>query len=1153
MDQKLPRKKAVKRLLKAFAWIIAVWAIILIIIQVALSPSVLTGILNRAAEDYIDGELRFGRASVSVFRHFPNISITLDSVSLTYPAERFAMHDSIGPDNRLLMAGKGEAVDTLASFDRFSIAMNAASFIAGKVHIPYIHLSKPRVFAKSYNDSTANWNIFKPSPGTVQEDTLESTASGSLPVIVLGKLFMEKSPFIVYCSKQDSLFAAIKVESLGINRHRGHYDLDLHARTGVSMPAIGRMFIPIDITTGLEFPKDSVPAISIRKMNAKIAGIPFKADADVRYLTDSIQIRTKAAIDGCQVSEVLKYCGRNIWDGARELDTDAIISMEADVNGWYNLDGSRIPDVSITFNIPDAELRHSGIGLNTRIGADIWAKGGDGKPLDIGVNDFHLDGKAIGMSFKGGADDMLGTDPLFTIDGRLSVSLDTLREFIEKEIGVHASGTVSAEAKGRIRKSQASPYRFAEADMNGFIRSDRLDLRSEKDTIDIHIDSLDVKLATIGNTHDTAVDKGTRMIAMAATLDSTRINYRNSLKLNGRGLSFKAQNDAAILDTRDSSSYYPFGGKLEIGSLMLTDIDSSRIFVAGSDNVFKISPSKEDKEIPVLTLTSSSRMIGMRTAANRAFIRNLDIKASATKGDARRRKMAKRFIDSIAKAYPEIPRDSLFGHLRKMRGPAVTPEWLSEEDFRKSDFEFKLDDAIMQYYKSWDFSGNMGIGSASVATPYFPLRTSVRNFSGHITNDAVSLNRMTLKSGTSELSAAGKLTGIRRMLMGGGMLRLNLKVAAESLNANELLSAYSKGSQYVADPSVNSGDMDDNEYQEMIVTDTLANAVPESSLLVVPANIMANISLEAKNVKWSKLEMDWVGTEITMKERCIQVKNTIASTNVGDAYLDGFYSTQTKQDIKTGFDLNLVDITAEKVIEMLPAVDSIMPMLKSFKGLLNCQIAATSQLDTSMNIIMPTLNGVIRISGKDLGLAETESLYKILKLLKFKDTHSIHIDEMSVEGVIADNRIEIFPFVLSIDRYTLAMSGIQHMDQTFKYHISILKSPLLVRFGVNLWGDFDNFKFKIGKAKYKNTQVPIFSSVIDETRLNLNKTIKDIFSKGVNQAIKENEEQAAIKQLKEKINYENAAETPIEELSAEESSQLEETEENGKKEEEKDE
>ncbi|MDE5890977.1 MAG: hypothetical protein K2H10_08195, partial [Bacteroidales bacterium] len=386
--------------------------------------------------------------------------------------------------------------------------------------------------------------------------------------------------------------------------------------------------------------------------------------------------------------------------------------------------------------------------------------------------------------------------------------------------------------------------------------------------------------------------------------------------------------------------------------------------------------------------------------------------------------------------------------------------------------------------------------------PYFPLRTSVRNFSGHITNDAVSLNRMTLKSGTSELSAAGKLTGIRRMLMGGGMLRLNLKVAAESLNANELLSAYSKGSQYVADPSVNSGDMDDNEYQEMIVTDTLANAVPESSLLVVPANIMANISLEAKNVKWSKLEMDWVGTEITMKERCIQVKNTIASTNVGDAYLDGFYSTQTKQDIKTGFDLNLVDITAEKVIEMLPAVDSIMPMLKSFKGLLNCQIAATSQLDTSMNIIMPTLNGVIRISGKDLGLAETESLYKILKLLKFKDTHSIHIDEMSVEGVIADNRIEIFPFVLSIDRYTLAMSGIQHMDQTFKYHISILKSPLLVRFGVNLWGDFDNFKFKIGKAKYKNTQVPIFSSVIDETRLNLNKTIKDIFSKGVNQAIK---------------------------------------------------
>ena len=41
--------------------------------------------------------------------------------------------------------------------------------------------------------------------------------------------------------------------------------------------------------------------------------------------------------------------------------------------------------------------------------------------------------------------------------------------------------------------------------------------------------------------------------------------------------------------------------------------------------------------------------------------------------------------------------------------------------------------------------------------------------------------------------------------------------------------------------------------------------------------------------------------------------------------------------MSAGFDLNLVDITADKVITLIPAVDSIIPMLKNFKGMLDCE------------------------------------------------------------------------------------------------------------------------------------------------------------------------------------------------------------------------
>ena len=147
-----------------------------------------------------------------------------------------------------------------------------------------------------------------------------------------------------------------------------------------------------------------------------------------------------------------------------------------------------------------------------------------------------------------------------------------------------------------------------------------------------------------------------------------------------------------------------------------------------------------------------------------------------------------------------------------------------------------------------------------------------------------------------------------------------------------------------------------------------------------------------------------------------------------------------------------------------------------------------------------------------------------------------------MEGLIKDNTLEVFPFVLDLDRYTLALSGIHNMDMSFKYHASIIRSPLLFKIGVDLYGpDFDNLKFKIGKPKYKTTDIPVFTTVIDDARINLAESIRNIFIKGVDVAVRENEMNDAIADHKEKIGYVNAAEQEIEDLSADERLKLEES------------
>ena len=261
---------------------------------------------------------------------------------------------------------------------------------------------------------------------------------------------------------------------------------------------------------------------------------------------------------------------------------------------------------------------------------------------------------------------------------------------------------------------------------------------------------------------------------------------------------------------------------------------------------------------------------------------------------------------------------------------------------------------------------------------------------------------------------------------------------------------------------------------------------------------------------------------------------------MGQMSFDAFYATRSKKDIKVGFDLNFQDITADKVISLMPAIDTIMPLLKSFSGLLDCEVAATAELDTCMNLLMPSINGIIRIGGEDLTVSNSDMFKSLARKLMFKNKKEGKVDKMIVEGMIRDNTLEVFPFILKMDRYMLTLSGIQNLDMSYKYHASLIKSPFLIKLGVDVYGnDFDNMNFKIGRAKYKNDNIPVFSTVVDQTKINLLKSIQNIFDKGVEAAISENSRQAAIIEHKKDIGYVRAVDMKLEELSASEQKQME--------------
>ena len=366
-------------------------------------------------------------------------------------------------------------------------------------------------------------------------------------------------------------------------------------------------------------------------------------------------------------------------------------------------------------------------------------------------------------------------------------------------------------------------------------------------------------------------------------------------------------------------------------------------------------------------------------------------------------------------------------------------------------------------------------------------------------------------------------------------------LSSERINLNELTAAFDAGSKFEAKESdfAMNEEISDEEFISEVTADTLRTDTLQSVLFMIPKNIDAKLNINANEINYADLQTSWLASEIAIRNQCLQITNTLATSNMGDIYFEGFYSSPSRENLRAGFDLNMASITADKVVTLFPAVDSLMPMLTAFKGILDCEVAAISDLDTNMNIATSTINGVMKIQGKDLSLDNVGPLKKLAKTLMFKNKQTGMIDDMSVQGLIQNNELQIFPFVMKIDRYQLAASGIQQFDQNFKYHVSVLKSPVPFRFGIDLKGNFDDWGFNVGKAKYKNTNVPVFTKQLNSIQMNLVNSIHEIFTRGVDLAVRQTEEDSkAVEEKKKEIGLDLDA--PAEELSNDELLMMEE-------------
>lgn len=514
------------------------------------------------------------------------------------------------------------------------------------------------------------------------------------------------------------------------------------------------------------------------------------------------------------------------------------------------------------------------------------------------------------------------------------------------------------------------------------------------------------------------------------------------------------------------------------------------------NNARLFSVESRGKKTPRMEYNAEGRGIFLRAGDSRVGLRGYSVGLQAQKRVKRDPAERKRFFDSLKAAHGDS--------LRAMR-KAMTPV---DEVLARSDVKLSLDSSITKMIRDWNPTGQVDIARGFLVSPAIPIRTRIAGLKGQFDGDVLNIDTLGITSGTSDISLRGKVKGLRRTLLRKGFIDTHLDLYSKRLNINEIIAAIQAGQKIDKDTIVVKSEND-----ESFVVDSIADAkieMQEMKVFLLPGNVDLRMHMLVDKMDVLDIQVEPLRAGLHIKDRIAQLNDAQMKTNVGNIDLSAYYSTKSLDDIDLGVNMNLEDMNAHSIISIVPNMDNMLPALKSFEGLFDCHLSMATKIDTNFNAIIPSMNAVIRLNGDNLLISETGDLKRIMRLLMFKDKKKIKVDHLAVNAVAHDSRLEIFPFELNVDRYRLALQGMQNFDRSMYYHMSVLKSPMPFKFGIDIFGSLDDWHFSLARAKYTQGRVPAFTQELDMMQFNILGSIKDVFQKGVHDVQEYNEQLSKI-------------------------------------------
>ena len=374
-----------------------------------------------------------------------------------------------------------------------------------------------------------------------------------------------------------------------------------------------------------------------------------------------------------------------------------------------------------------------------------------------------------------------------------------------------------------------------------------------------------------------------------------------------------------------------------------------------------------------------------------------------------------------------------------------------------ADYDEKASDVLLQ----WNPRLNLDLNNAVFAMKDLSEQVIIPEVSLAYTDEGLNIDNSRIILGNSDFELDGTLTNIYNHFKDNELLKGEFSFTSNYTDANQLMDIFNgMGSSEVAE-----GD----DTQASDTTDAANDVQP----FMVPYGVNIILHTMINNAQAGDMKIRNVGGDLTVKDGVLVLQEMGFTSDAAKMQLTALYKSKRKNHLYAGFDFHLLDIDIAEMIKIIPDLDTIVPMLKSFAGKAEFHFAAETNLKADYSLKYSTLKAACSIEGKDLVVLDSETFDQIKKLLMFNKHTDNKIDSLDVQFTVFKNEIDVYPFAVSMDKYSAMLYGRHNLDMSYDYKIEMLSPAILNRLGLEIKGpDFDHMKFKVRRSKHKNMFKP---------------------------------------------------------------------------------